>query len=381
MKSIYSIFCSLIFAIPLSIYAQEFAAPQINPYSLESWGSRSSPAFAAIDQDGDIDLFTGLVSGDFGIYENIGANNWPSFGPFVIKPFNIGSIGGNATPFLVDLDNDGDFDLFAGGTGGLRYYENLGDATIAAYGPEVQSPFSIISPPGICKPYMADIDYDDDMDLFVGTTDGDIYFYENTGNIANPAFAAALINPFNLGPIGMRSSPALADFDDDSDFDLLIGEKGGDLHYFENIGSPLFAYYEPSGVNSFNLENVGDDAKPYFGDLDDDGDLDLMVGNALGEYYYFENVSINSIGEFENVSASIYPNPFREFTKIELLGLSDREYNLIITDMYGRELIEAKLLKAHDHVIISREILGAGIFLAYLQGKHEMLFLGKLLVE
>ncbi len=94
-------------------------------------------------------IYSLSFSDDFGFYENIGANNWPSFRSIWITPFNIGSIGGNATPFLVDLDNDGDYDLFAGGTGGLRYYENVGNATIASYGPEVQSPFSIISPPRV----------------------------------------------------------------------------------------------------------------------------------------------------------------------------------------------------------------------------------------
>ena len=269
----------------------EFALPEINPYSISQQSGRSSPAFADIDQDNDIDLFTGFVGGDFGFYENIGAADFPSFGPLNISPFNIGSVGGNATPFLVDLDNDGDLDLLAGSNSGLRYYENLGNTTIPSYGPEIQNPYSIISPSGISKPYMVDIDNDGDMDLFVGSTDGDIYFYENTGTISNPTFGLSVSNPFGLMNVGQRSAPALVDIDSDGDYDALIGNQEGDLHYFENTGTTTNAVFSFIDTNPFNIQNVGNDAKPYFGDLDSDIDADLIIGNALGDYYYFENIS------------------------------------------------------------------------------------------
>ena len=179
IKSMICLLWSLLFATPL-ILSQEFASPQINPFSLTDEGIRTSPAFADIDLDNDLDLFTGLVSGDFGFYENNGASNVPSFGDLWLGPFNISSIGGNATPFMVDIDNDGDFDLLAGGSNsGIWYYENVGTANVASFTFPIANPFSLIGPTGITKPYMVDIDNDVDLDLFMGSTDGNIYFYEN----------------------------------------------------------------------------------------------------------------------------------------------------------------------------------------------------------
>ncbi len=379
MKSINLLVWSLVAVTP-NIEAQEFAAPQINQFSLTQQGNRSSPAFADIDQDDDLDLFTGLVSGDFGFFENIGAADFPVFGIFTIAPFNIGSIGGNATPFLVDLDNDGDFDLFAGGDGGLRYYENLGNVSIPAYGPEIQNPYSIISPTGISKPYLVDIDNDNDMDLFVGSSDGNTYYYENTGTVGNPAFAMSVSNPFGLMNVGQRSAPALADMDNDGDFDALIGNSQGNMHYFENNGTIDAPVFASVGQNPFNLLSVGDDAKPFFGDLDDDGDLDLMVGNALGDYYYFEKVSSTKVDEklyYENVL--IYPNPSTDYIIIQFKGLVDRDWNLIVTDLNGKVVLRERSI-SDGKIFISNDI-GRGIFLSYIENTESRQFTGTLLME
>jgi large repetitive protein len=364
-----------------NLQSQNFAAPQLNPFSLTNNAARPSPSFTDIDNDDDLDLFTGIVSGDFGFFEHIGFPNFPSFGSFTTNPFNISAIGGNATPFPVDLDNDGDFDMFSGGTGGLRYFENIGTNKVASFGPEVQSPFSIISPSGIAKPYLIDIDNDNDMDIFVGATDGNTYYYENTGNANNPSFAASIMNPFNLKNVGSRSAPAFADLDKDGDLDALIGAKDGSLNYFENIGTVNNPNFKSIGANPFNLKNTGQDAKPFFADLDDDGDADLMVGIGFGDYYYFENITKGTgIDKIKKGNINIYPNPFKEFTTIHLMGNISNDLKLAVTDVFGRIVYIIPEITSNK-IIITRQQIGSGIFFVFLTNGNENVFIGKLLVE
>ena len=309
MKSV--AYFTLSFFLILNInFAQDFEDVVSNPFSLTGDGVRSSPTFADLDDDGDLDLITGLQSGDYGFYDNIGFNDLPSFGSFTLEPFSLGPIGGDATPFLIDMDDDGDFDVVSGGDGGIRYFENLGNATVASFPFETSNPWDIIAPSGISKPYFVDIDNDGDPDLFSGSSDGNIYFYENIGSLGDPDFNASVTNAFGFVDVGTRSAPSFVDIDLDGDFDAFVGEHNGGIYYFENIGNVELAEFDSIGVNLFGISYIQGDSKPSFADLDDDGDQDLMVGGVAGDYYYFENISTGlEVKEKEFGAFNIYPNP------------------------------------------------------------------------
>ena len=135
-------------------------------------------------------------------------------------------------------------------------------------------------------PTFADLDNDGDLDLVVGEWDGDLLYYENTGTPNQPNFTerTGYANPLGYVDLFGRSIPTFADLDDDGDLDLVMGEWDGDTHYYENTGThsqPTFRIRFGDANPLVGVE-ADEDSALTFADLDDDGDLDLVVGEWDG---------------------------------------------------------------------------------------------------
>lgn len=108
---------------------------------------------------------------------------------------------------------------------------------------------------------------------------------------ATPSFDPAETDPFGLSNVGRYSTPTFADLDDDGDLDALVGENDGNLRYFQNTGSATSPAFAAPATNPFGLSDVGRFSAPTFADLDGDGDLDGVVGEYYGDVVYFENTT------------------------------------------------------------------------------------------
>jgi len=164
---------------------------------------------------------------------------------------------------------------------------------------------------------LADYDGDGALDLIVGIEDwgdygwdnawdaqghwkngplhGFVYWLRNTGSDADPNYAAAQRVETEQGPVDTYGCPTpnFADFDHDGDLDLLCGEFVDHFTYFENVGSRRAPRYAVGRrLRTTHDEPLAMDLQmivPIAFDWDRDGDLDLVVGDEDGRVALVEN--------------------------------------------------------------------------------------------
>ncbi|WP_415409652.1 FG-GAP-like repeat-containing protein [Synechococcus sp. A10-1-5-9] len=224
--------------------APAFSTAVTNPFGITDVGSDASPTFADADGDGDLDLFIGDLSGDIFFFRNTAApgSTEPEFAAAATNPFGIDVVGSFASPAFADADNDGDLDLFIGvNSGNTLFFRNTAapGSTSPAYAAAENNPFGITGVVSYASPAFADADGDGDLDLFIGNGLGLTFFFRNTASLGStaPTYAEAETNPFEITDVGASASPAFADADGDGDLDLFIGNSRGNILFFLNTAA------------------------------------------------------------------------------------------------------------------------------------------------
>ncbi len=289
----------------------------------------SKLAFADIDDDGDQDIFLGQNNGEIAFFENQGNDKNPDFVLITqqykaifeikkngrkVKIRNTIDVGARSAPALVDIDNDGDFDLFIGSEqGNIWFFENQGNNLVPEF--KLVTPrFSNIEPGRHSVPIFADVNLKRKFDLLVGTVDGKVWLYMNEGTRTKHDFLK--YPPELVAELGLEThaSPALFDWDLDEDLDLVVGQKNGTLSLFLNEGDRFFPKWVLKEQN-FQLIDIGGESAPCFIDIDNDGDSDLIVGSANPTVSHYENRLQNGKRVLWNKSTNLF-----EFHKLVVTG-------------------------------------------------------------
>ncbi len=291
------------------------------------------PTFGDVDADGDLDLLLGR-SGGLTYFKNIGNSTTPVFkeqsgkyDPFAGVTAALQEQFGPSilsNPTLADWDSDGDLDLALGLSSTILAFENTGYKKtmpnfVGLTGTD--NPFDdvVIYPVINMSIAFGDLDGDQDLDAvlnsgYVPNTDSYIftpYYLENQDGVFEPS--TGVDNPFDQVFVGQFSSPELGDLDGDGDWDLVVARFNNftfrpELVFYENTGSPAaasFGFLPATGSIVGQLDTAGSSYAPALGDLDDDGDQDLlvaMVGAENGPFQYFRasgdsrNAPVNTVG-------------------------------------------------------------------------------------
>ncbi len=255
------------------------------------------------DGDGDIDVLVGESGQADRILLNDGKASFTS-------RFLPGGNGDTRALAAADFDGDGDLDAVAGRYGQTNLLlRNDGKAS-----------FTASSLPGGANKTTSlaafDADGDGDLDLATGNDGQQNRLLLNGGKASFTDATAGRI------PIMLYHTTALAagDVDGDGDIDLVTGNEGQENWLLRNNGKGTFLGGSPF-VKS--IPRIEDGTRALaLGDLDGDGDLDLLVGNTSP--YYRTGLDRLYLNDGKgNFSKATFHNVPGRGTSTEALALAD----------------------------------------------------------
>ena len=252
-------------------------------------GADSYPIFADLDADGDLDLLLSnkISTQDFNTgtiyyFENTSSPeqlSWQEREAFDIRGYY------NPAPAVGDLDADGDLDMLVGTWNkGSLYFRNDGTPRVPNFVLDESRTVSLTRGSN-STPALVDIDADGDLDLFIGESSGTLNFYQNNGTSDTPIFDL-ISDRFQEIDVGRRSVPRFADLDGDGDQDLIIGRETNGVALYMNTGTVATPVFTESDTLPASFPIL---AVPAFVDIDADGDLDIFSGGLGGGLLFFRN--------------------------------------------------------------------------------------------
>ena len=339
--------------------------------------SQEGPALAIgdIDGDGNEDLFIGGAKKQTGsIYLHKGEGRLARVKQEVLEEENY--YEDTAAAFF-DADGDGDLDLIVGSGGNetadeniyrARLYLNDGKGNFSKSEERLPAAFKNIS---VIRPY--DFDADGDEDLFIGSRsvvgvyglDPNHLLLENNGD---GSFKDITENrAFDLKDAGMVTGAVWSDMDGDGKKDLVTVSDWGAPRIFKNSGRRL--QHLETGLDSLNgWWNVVESA-----DLDNDGDMDLVLGNQGSNTLYKASAEepmriwINDFdnnGTFEqivtrNLDGKDYPIHMKKELTTQMVSL--KKQNLKASEYARRSVQELFPAEVFENTIMKSSVTGESV--------------------
>jgi hypothetical protein len=256
-------------------------------------------------------------------YENIGGESTPNF-QFTQDDFlqhDMIELGTGAYPVLEDVNGDGLKDLLITNrkyfdpitpsnnhTSRIFCYYNNGTPTVPSFDFNSSNWLSLATDTLDSK-YISfgDDDGDGDKDLLIGVQNGYLVRYENAASTATGyTFSdnGELLKDSNglTIDVGQFATPQWVDLNDDGLLDLAVGEKNGNVNYYSNNGSSTaasYAFQEDTlgGMVATNILGIFGYSVPHFF-KNEVNEWEVLLGTETGQVNHFSNVSGNLLGDF-----------------------------------------------------------------------------------
>jgi hypothetical protein len=235
---------------------------------------------------------------------------------------------------LGDIDNDSYLDIVLVHVESIRYYRN--NRTSQPFGPETTGIPIGADLDRVLSLALGDIDDDGDVDIVVGIEGQNVLFLNDGDSI--PYDSAG--NGVSIGTTDFdhTTSVFLGDMDGGGDLDVIAGNRGPQDPDTGEFGGELNKLYLNNGDASpfsgvaleipIGLEDVDNTTSITVGDVDDDGDLDVVAGN-----YNAPNKTYLNNGT---------PLPFENILRGESVGGSEIEFTakIVLGDVNNNGLLD-----------------------------------------
>ncbi len=233
----------------------------------------ASSAMGDVDNDGDLDIVEGI---DDRQPNKVWFNN--ANGSFSDSGQRLGEATTQSV-VLFDVDEDGDLDMLEGNYGSygfdfrvgepIRIYLNDGRGYFTDSGQKLDT-----GSENTIQLLLADLDNDGDQDVIERLRSESSRFWLNSKrHMRQNYFIDSGQALGNVVPIALHDSIVLGDIDHDGDLDMVSGGYNVAAQIWKNNGEGIYSLH-------MKIAELGD-RSVYFGDIDTDSDVDVIAGDQL----------------------------------------------------------------------------------------------------